>query len=277
MENAIQFINGIDGNYLIIALIALFYSLERLLGSPFKFDNRLSHFFNNALFQIAFYIANLLFAVVQVGILEWSSVRKIGLFYMIDMPLWSRVILGVALLDFTSYWFHRMAHTFPLLWRLHRVHHSDTAMDTSTFFRGHPLEVLIFGTSATVAGVLFGLDISTLGVYFIVVLPFLVAQHANIKLPAWTDAVFGKVFITPNFHKVHHEQNQFYTDSNFADIFVFWDKLFGTYKQLPVEQMRFGLKEFDHPKKQTIWYLLISPFINIERPVGEKSSGNTPG
>src|SRR5215207_7362925 len=143
-------------------------------------------------------------------------------------------------LDLTSYWFHRLAHTSPLLWRLHRVHHSDTAMDTSTFFRGHPLEVLVFGTSSIVACIIFGLDLRILGVYFIVQLPFLVAQHANIQLPDWIDKIFGKVFITPNIHKVHHDQNQYYTDSNFADIFVFWDKLFGTYKYVPVKSLRYG-------------------------------------
>tara|TARA_R110001583_G_scaffold181558_1_gene338835 strand:+ start:340 stop:732 length:393 start_codon:yes stop_codon:yes gene_type:complete len=129
---------------------------------------------------------------------------------------------------------------------------------------------LVFGTSSIVACVIFGLDLSILGVYFIVILPFLVAQHANIQLPDWTDKIFGKVFITPNIHKEHHEQNQFYTDSNFADIFIFWDKLFGTYKYLPIKKNRYGLKEFDMDKKQTFWYLIISPFININRNINDK-------
>ncbi|WP_445732551.1 sterol desaturase family protein [Mariniflexile sp.] len=270
MENIIDFINSIDGNYIIVFLIALFYSLEYLLGTPFKFDRRLHHFFNNFLFMIAFFFANLAFAIVQVGIISWSSVNHIGLLYWIEIPLWLKVIIGVMFLDLTSYWFHRLAHRSPLLWRLHRVHHSDTTMDTSTFFRGHPLEVLIFGTSSVVASLIFGLDLSILGVYFIVILPFLIAQHANIQLPDWTDKIFGKVFITPNIHKVHHEQDQFYTDSNFADIFIFWDKLFGTYKHLPVKNICYGLKEFDTDRKQTFWYLIISPFIKIDRNMNDK-------
>jgi sterol desaturase/sphingolipid hydroxylase (fatty acid hydroxylase superfamily) len=269
MENIISSINSIDGNYVIIFLIALFYSLERLLGTPFKFDRRLNHFFNNFLFMIAFYFANIAFAIVQVGIIEWTSANLVGLFYLIEIPLWLKVILGVMTLDFTSYWFHRLAHTSPLFWRLHRVHHSDTSMDTSTFFRGHPLEVLIFGTSSVVASIIFGLDLSVLGVYFLVILPFLIAQHSNIQLPDWTDKVFGKVFITPNIHKVHHDQNQFYTDSNFADIFVFWDKLFGTYKYSSVKSRRYGLKEFDNNKRQTFWYLMISPFMRIDQNIDD--------
>ncbi|MCG7855493.1 sterol desaturase family protein [Flavihumibacter sediminis] len=270
MESIIKYIGSIDGNYIIIILIALFYSLEHLLGSPFKFDRRLNHFVNNVLFQLPFFFANLAFAVVQVGIVKWSSANEIGLFHWIELPLWLKVILGVMCLDLSSYWFHRLAHRSPLFWRLHRVHHSDTRMDTSTFFRGHPLEVLVFGTASTVGCIIFGIDLQILGVYLIVQLPFLVAQHANVQLPAWTDKVFGKVFITPNIHKVHHDQNQYYTDSNFADIFVFWDKIFGTYKYSPVASRHYGLKEFDSAKKQTFWYLMISPFITIDRNIEEK-------
>ena len=270
MESIIKFINSINGNYIIIFLIAIFYSLERLLGTPFKFDRRLNHFLNNFILMIAFYLANLAFAVVQLGIITWSSANQVGLFYWIEIPLWLKVIFGVMCLDFTSYWFHRLAHTLPLFWSVHRVHHSDTTMDSSTFFRGHPLEVLIFGTSSILACILFGIDLPILGVYFVVVLPFQVAQHANIQLPDWTDKVFGKVFITPNIHKVHHDQNQYYTDSNFADIFVFWDKLFGTYKYSSVKSRLYGLKEFDNTKKQTFWYLIISPFIKIKRNINDK-------
>jgi sterol desaturase/sphingolipid hydroxylase (fatty acid hydroxylase superfamily) len=138
-------------------------------------------------------------------------------------------------------------------------------MDTSSFFRGHPLEILIFGTANTLACIIFGLDLPILASYFVLILPLVIAQHANISLPAWTDRIFGKIFITPNFHKVHHHEDQFYTDSNFADLFVFWDKLFNTYKKLPVKQIRFGLKEFDTNAKQSFWYLMKSPFLRINR------------
>jgi sterol desaturase/sphingolipid hydroxylase (fatty acid hydroxylase superfamily) len=73
------------------------------------------------------------------------------------------------------------------------------------------------------------------------------------------------VITTPNIHKVHHEQDQHYTDSNFSDIFILWDRLFGTFKTKPVEQIKLGLKEFDEEKKQTFWYLMKSPFINVKR------------
>lgn len=73
------------------------------------------------------------------------------------------------------------------------------------------------------------------------------------------------MFTTPNIHKVHHEKDQHYTDSNYADIFILWDRLFGTYKYKPAEELNIGLDEFDDDKKQTFWYLFKSPFLNIRR------------
>ena len=79
------------------------------------------------------------------------------------------------------------------------------------------------------------------------------------------DKTLGWIFFTPNMHKVHHEQDQHYTDSNFADIFILWDRLFGTFKYKLAAQIKFGLKEFDEDRKQTFWYLMKSPFIRIKR------------
>ena len=49
----------------------------------------------------------------------------------------------------------------------------------------------------------------------------------------------------PNFHKVHHEQDQFYTDSNYGTLFIIWDRIFGTFKIKPVSEINYGLKEFE--------------------------------
>ena len=69
----------------------------------------------------------------------------------------------------------------------------------------------------------------------------------------------------PDHHRVHHHQEQSYTDSNYADIFIIWDRIFGTFKMVPVEQMKYGLVEFEEDKKQTFLYLIKSPFITIKR------------
>ncbi|MEJ7740197.1 MAG: sterol desaturase family protein [Chitinophagaceae bacterium] len=257
---------SIDLNYIIIGLIVIFFTLEQVVTTQFKYNKRPQHFFNNILFQVVFFIGNIFWATVTVFSIEWLNHNQVGLFYLIDLPVWVKLLLGVAMIDLVTYWFHRMSHRVPLLWRFHRVHHSDTSMDSSTYFRSHPFELLLwFGTSNIIASALFGLDLMTLGVYFLIGTPFFIIEHANLRLPTWVDKTFGLVFTTPNIHKVHHEKDQHYTDSNYADIFILWDRLFGTYKYKPAEQIQIGLEEFDDAKKQTFWYLFKSPFLNLKR------------
>jgi len=261
---------SIDFNYILIGFIVVFYSLEQLLQTQFKFSKRPKHLVNNLLFQVLFYVINIFYATVTVFSIEWLNNHQVGLFYLIQAPVWIKLIAGVAMFDMVSYWFHRMAHKSPVLWRFHRVHHSDISMDASSFFRGHPIESFLwFGTSNILAASIFGLDLTTLGLYFLVATPFFVLEHTNLRFPNWLDKSLGIVFTTPNQHKVHHEQDQYYTDSNFSDIFILWDKIFGTYKYKPVEEIKFGLKEFEDEKKQTFWYLMKSPFINMGRVTSE--------
>lgn len=265
MENVIHKLLSIPPNYIIISMVALFYILEQLLNTPFKFKNRPVHLFHNILFQIVAYVVSFFFAMFQVLCIQWLSDHEFGIFNQIEIPFVARAFIGVACFDFTTYWFHRLAHMFPLLWRIHRVHHSDTTMDSSTFFRFHPLEIIFFGLGQILAASIFGLDTLILGLYFFIIIIFNVLQHSNILFASWTDSLFGKLFAAPNLHKVHHSQHQEYTDSNFSDIFILWDRFFGTYRYQPVKKIEYGLQEFNEEKKQTFWYLLKSPFLKIKR------------
>jgi len=266
---------NIDSNYIVISLFVFFFTLEQFLVTPFKFNKRLKHSLHNVMFQVVLVIANFLFAIFLVFVMDWFSENRIGLFYYVDIPYLAKLFIGVALYDFTSYWVHRLTHKVPVLWRLHRVHHSDTSMDSSTFFRFHPIEtLLVFGVGDIISSGVFGTDLSALALYYLFLNLFLFLEHSNLKFPDWLDSTLGWIFVTPNLHKVHHEQNQFYTDSNFADIFILWDRIFGTYKYLPVEKINYGLKEFEEEEKQTFPYLMISPFLNIERVTSEENADN---
>jgi len=262
----LEFLLSIDLNYIVIGLIAVFFTLEQILNTQFSFRGRGKHFWQSFLFQILFVFVNIFWATVSVFIIEWLNQNEIGLFYLIEIPFWSKLILGLLLLDLTSYWFHRLSHLVPLIWRFHRVHHSDTSMDSSTYFRAHPIEIFLwFGTGTILACSLFGLDLLIVGFYFLVLTPFQIIGHTNLLFPAWLDRTLGLFITTPNLHKIHHDQDQQFTDSNYADIFILWDRIFGTFKQKPVEQVKLGLIEFDEDKKQTFWYLIKSPFIKIAK------------
>jgi sterol desaturase/sphingolipid hydroxylase (fatty acid hydroxylase superfamily) len=264
METLKQLLS-INFNYILIGLIVVFYSFEQLFQTQFRFKKRQQHLFHNIMLQVAFSLVNIVWAIVTVFFIEWLNNHHVGLFYVVQVPVWVKLILGVVLFDFVTYWFHRAAHKVSLIWRLHRVHHSDSTMDASTTFRGHPFEVIWFGVSNILAAAVFGLDLTALGLYFLVATPFFFLEHSNLRFPVWIDKTVGLIITTPNLHKIHHEQDQHYTDSNFADIVILWDRIFGTYTYKPVDQITFGLKEFETNQKQTFWYLLISPFINMNR------------
>lgn len=257
---------SIDPNYIIIALLAFFFTLEQLLDNPFSFKKRGMHLFQNLLFQIVFFVINIFFISILIFCIEWLNSKKIGILYLIELPFWVKLILSVILFDFATYWLHRASHKVPLLWRLHRVHHSDTSMDSSTTFRFHPIELaIVYQAGNIVASALFGLDVTALALYYFIVYIFFFLEHSNLNYPSWLNNTFGLIFVMPDHHRLHHHQEQFYTDSNFADIFIIWDRIFGTFKLIPLEKMKYGLIEFEGNKKQSFLYLLKSPFINIKR------------
>lgn len=271
MHEILNTILNINQNYLIIGLLVVFFTLEQVTTTPFRFKQRGKHLLENSLFQIVLTGLNIFFVAIQVYSIEWLNAQEIGLFYLVALPFWVKLILGVVLYDLTTYWVHRASHKVPLLWRLHRVHHSDTTMDSSTTLRFHPLElVLIYQTGNIVTAGLFGTDVNSMVVYYFIIYIFLFLEHANLRYPKWLNNTLGLVFVMPDHHRVHHQQEQFYTDSNFADIFIIWDRLFGTFKMMPVEQMKYGLVEFEGEKKQSFLYLMKSPFIKMKRISSEK-------
>jgi len=263
---------SVDPNYIIIGLLAFFFTLEQILDNPFSFKKRGAHLFQNILFQIVFFAINLFFISVLIYCIEWLNSKEIGLLFLIELPFWAKLILSVVLFDFTTYWLHRASHKVPLLWRLHRVHHSDTTMDSSTTFRFHPIELaIVYQAGNIVAAAIFGLDVTSLALYYFIVYIFFFLEHSNLNYPNWLNNTLGLVFVMPDHHRVHHHLEQFYTDSNFADILIIWDRLFGTFKLIPVNQMHYGLIEFEGEKRQSFVYLMKSPFLNIKRIETDKS------
>jgi len=256
----------IDPNYMVIGLLILFFSLEQILTTPFNFKNRGKHLFQNILFQITLVVLNIFFFAFVIYGIEWCNEKEMGLLYFVELPFWVKLFVSVAFYDITTFWIHRASHKVPILWRLHRVHHSDTTMDSSSTFRFHPIElIVVYQTGNIITAAIFGTDVLSLALYYFILYVFFFLEHSNLSYPNWVNSTIGLVFVMPNHHRVHHHKEQFYTDSNFADIFIIWDRIFGTFKELPVEKMDYGLKEFDEDYKQTFLYLMKSPFIDIER------------
>lgn len=202
-----------------------------------------------------------LFPLAAVGVALLAEEREWGLFHYLGLPAWLGVLLAVPLLDLAIYFQHRVFHAIPWLWRLHRVHHSDTAFDVSTAVRFHPLElalsmlikmglVLALGAPA-VAVVIFEVLLSG-GALF---------NHSNWALPL--DRWLRWLIVTPDMHRVHHSVYREETDSNFGFNLACWDRLFGTYRAQPRDghaAMRIGLERYREPADGRLDHLLLQPF-----------------
>jgi len=256
---------ALDPNYILIVLLVLFFMLETFFNRGERVGSKINHLINNGLFQLLAIAVGSILGWMVVSTYSWIEANNFGLFNMIDMPYWLKVTLGVFLIDFADYWFHILDHKSPFLWRQHRVHHSDTSMDSSTSLRTFPTELFYFTFGELIISVLFGIDIMSMSIFLFLLVPLFILHHTSVIFPTWVDRIFGWLFMTPNYHKVHHEQDQFYTDSNYGTLFIIWDKLFGTFKIKPVSEITYGLKEFTGPEKQSFLYQLRSPFLSTKK------------
>lgn len=185
-----------------------------------------------------------------------------GLFRLLHLPFWWSCGLGLLAIDLAGYAQHRLFHAVPLLWRFHRIHHSDLDVDCGTAIRHHPIETLI-------AVVLEIAVIAALGLPPLVVLTgaLLIAiasvfNHGNVALPVGVDRPLRRIIVTPDMHRIHHSANVEESNHNFAMLFPWWDHLFASYRQGPQaghERMELGLPEARDVGDVTLWKLLLLP------------------
>lgn len=138
------------------------------------------------------------------------------------------ILLDLLLLDCWIYWWHRVNHLAPALWRFHEVHHLDETLDASSALRFHFGEVLL--SSLVRAAFILALNIPFTSVVLFEVLVAISAifQHSNLRLPTWLERPLSWIIVTPSIHWVHHHAIRRDTDSNYAAILSVWDRIFGS-------------------------------------------------
>ncbi len=265
MDKIFNYLVSSNTDLMMIIVFAFFFTLEQLVEKPFAIEKNLLHSLSGILLQAGYIVVNLATATAFVFCCDWIANNKVGLFNQAHIAYSLQILFGLLAIDFVAYWAHRVNHTLSIFWRLHRVHHSDTAMDSSTSLRAHPFDVLLDNASILVAAFIFGLDINILIIRWVIYMPLFFPHHSSINYPKWIDATFGKIFVTPNLHKIHHHKLQEYTDSNYGNMLIIWDKIFKTYKYIPIKEITYGLAEFEPKGRQSFWFLLISPFTNFKK------------
>jgi sterol desaturase/sphingolipid hydroxylase (fatty acid hydroxylase superfamily) len=148
---------------------------------------------------------------------------------------------------------------------MHRVHHSDNLVDSTSSLRLHPIEVLFQVSWRTIAFALLGIPFASVVILFTIFLPLLFIQHANIRFPVWLEKPLSVIFVTSSWHKVHHSDEQRYTDSHYGNTFTFWDRIFGTYhKKVAIDQLKWGLSDLKNDRDQTVKSQLTLPFKKLK-------------
>jgi sterol desaturase/sphingolipid hydroxylase (fatty acid hydroxylase superfamily) len=194
---------------------------------------------------------------------DLAAARGWGLLNQVALPAWLAVVAAFLLRSLTSYGIHVAMHKVPLLWRLHRIHHTDTAMDISTAVRFHPFEFVVSIPAVLAATVAFGLPPAVVLLYSLVDAAMAVFSHANIRLPGPIERGLRLVLMTPGIHRLHHAAAQPETDSNYGSILSCWDRLFGTYRSRPeaeLTELHLGLSEHSEDNARSLWWLLALPF-----------------
>ena len=259
MEKLIEILNEIPP-YIIIIYITVFLTLEHFWPHSKNRKNRIKHLLNNSGLLLIATATNFFISTILINWVQYVDKSSIGLMNILNFSATVKALSGVIVLDFTSYFIHRFIHKSKILWRFHRVHHSEIDMDSSTSFKFHPLEaIILFPALLTEIG-LIGISLPAIVLYNAIILPIFFILHSNFNYPKWVEKIFSPIFATPEFHRVHHSDEQKYTDSNYGDIFSLWDRLFGTFQKADPSKLHYGLKEFSDKKTQSFWYMITTPF-----------------
>jgi sterol desaturase/sphingolipid hydroxylase (fatty acid hydroxylase superfamily) len=217
------------------------------------------------------------FSTATAGVAAWAQAAHFGLLHQWSAPLWMKTAAALLLFDAWMYLWHRANHAVPFLWRFHRMHHSDPAVDVTTALRFHVGEITLSSALRLAVIPLLGLQLGQVILYETILLPVIAFHHSNVALPEPWDRRLRLVIVSPNMHRVHHSDWQPETDSNFASIFSWWDRLGRSFRlRKDVRALRYGLREFDGDQWQGLWGLLRTPLVVLDSPKS-RTPGSAPG
>lgn len=197
--------------------------------------------------------------------MHWIQKNIYGIFNLFHLEGAVKLILAFIVFDGWMYVWHRLNHEVPFFWKFHQMHHTDTQMDASTALRFHCVEITLSMLLRLGIFFLLGMGWKEFLLYESAILPVIIFHHSNIALPEKWDRILRLLIVTPNMHRVHHSQEKAETNSNYSTFFSFWDRMFGSMRTRPeneIQSIIFGLDYFRQPKWQTIPGMLKTPFVN---------------
>ncbi len=196
-------------------------------------------------------VLRLLFPAAALGMAAFAAREGWGIFNYFAAPSWLALMISVVILDFAIYLQHVMFHAVPLLWRLHRVHHTDLDFDVTTGLRFHPIEIVVSMLLKCAVIAVLGPPLIAVMIFEVLLNASAMFNHGNVRLPLGLDRLLRALIVTPDMHRVHHSVEDHETNSNFGFNLSLWDRLFGTYRDQPAaghEGMTLGIHGFRDPR-----------------------------
>ena len=137
-------------------------------------------------------------------------------------------IIGFIVIDFYGYWSHRLSHQINFLWNKHAIHHSSEEFNLACALRQPVSSFVNLFTFLLIPAAFLGVPAKVIAITLPIHLFLQFWYHTkHIKKIGFLE----KILVSPSHHRVHHAINPEYMDKNHSQIFIFWDKLFGTFQE----------------------------------------------
>ncbi len=242
--------------------VVAFYLIERLY---FKFKDQYK---GRAIAILSIEVICILFSLalsifLLAPIVYLLAPMQIFSFANLAVPIPISFMLSFLFLDLVNYFNHQLHHKVPLLWRFHRLHHSDRNMDSLTTLLHHPLELATTFFITVGLAAIFDIPVIVLIRYGLTVGLHSAFTHMNVLLPEKTEKLIKLLLVTPNFHKTHHSTKLTEGNSNFGILFIFWDYVFKTYcykSNNALKKMATGIDNKQTPQTFSVLSFLVNPF-----------------
>lgn len=164
---------------------------------------------------------------LTVIILGYKELHGYFAVFEIKMQWWT-YLMAFVLLDFATYWYHRLAHSINVFWVRHVIHHSGEDFNTATALRQSISKFLNISVFFLIPAAIIGVPPKIIALVTPIHLFVQVWYHTeHIGKLGWLEYII----VTPSQHRVHHAINEVYIDKNLSPVFCIWDRFFGTFQE----------------------------------------------
>lgn len=164
---------------------------------------------------------------LSIAVISYGWLFEKFSFFQIEAT-WLVYVIAFFALDFAGYWTHRIAHEYNIFWNNHIVHHSSEEFNLACALRQSISSIVKIFAVFLIPAAILGVPPQVIGI----VAPLhLFAQFWYHTRHIGRMGFLEKIIVTPSHHRVHHAINPEYLDKNYGQIFIFWDRWFGTYQE----------------------------------------------